>query len=369
MKCTLAMLVALAFPGAAFANQAAPPPPASHGERAAAPPSRAEVFAIPEPLRLAFQREVLGATRSPEGRLQKLVEFVFDERHLGMRYRADTTRTIAEAYATRELNCLTSTLLVVALARQAGLRAQGQQVRQVLAWGANGDIAVQSRHANAIVEVGDRKYTVDVDAREGAATTALQPISDDHLLALFHGNRAMELLVSGQPADAQRAIDAALRLAPDDPGLLNNAGVLAQRNGESLAAERHFLHALAGNPAEMSALSNLIALYEAKGDGTRAAHWRARAARALRKDPYYQYKLGRGMEQAGDYRRAAAQYRRASRLNPDEHLFQFALARVHARMGHRQAAERALVQAQALSDGETASRYANKPASLRKLRK
>ncbi|GAB1408095.1 hypothetical protein MASR1M8_20140 [Thermomonas brevis] len=368
MTRTLALLVLLlaALPPAtarAGTPVDAMPRPAEAGPLA--PPTRDAVFAIPEPLQQAFRRDVLEATRSPEGRLQKLVEFVFDERKLGVQYRADLTRTIGEAYAAREVNCLTSTLLLVALARQAGLRAHGQQVQQVLAWGANGDIAIQSRHANAVIEVGGRRYTVDVNAREGTATHALHPIDDDRLLALFHGNRAMELLVGGRLADARPSMEAALRLAPDDAGLLNNAGVIALRSGDASAAERLFLRAAQRNPREMSALSNLIALYEARGDGERAGAWKARADTLLRKDPYYQYSLGLKLEQAGHHAQAAAHYRRAIRLNPNEHLFQFALARAHAGMGNRRAAEYALAMAQSLSEGDPQSRYRGKLAALR----
>lgn len=339
--------------------------PVFAGEPTAAKPvAEADAFLIPPALRETFRREVIDATRSPEARLRKLVEFVFDDRHLGVQYRADTTRTIAEVYATREVNCLSSTILIVALAREAGLRAYGQQVDQILAWGANGDIAIQSRHANAVVEIGDRRYVVDVDAREGIATRAPHQISDTQLLALFHGNRAMEQLVDGRLADAQSSIDAALRLSPDDAALLNNAGVTALRTGDRSAALQFFQRAAARNPREISVLSNLIAFYEAGDDEAQAAVWRARAARILRRDPYYQYALGRKLEIAGRYSEAATQFRMAARLNDNEHLFQFGLARTYAQLGDMRRATRALSYARALSEGADRIRYGDKLAAL-----
>src|SRR5690606_34184035 len=118
--------------------------------------------------------------------------------------------------------------LVVALAREAGLNAYGQQIKRVLSWGSAGEIVMQSMHANAIIEVDRRRYVVDVDASDAtAATDALHPVSDGQLLALFYGNRAMELMVEGRQSQAKPWLDAALRHAPDDATLLNNAGVLS----------------------------------------------------------------------------------------------------------------------------------------------
>lgn len=348
-----------------MAMQSATPPLATAPDT---PPQVAEVTTIPDELQRAFERNVINVTRSPEARLHKLVEFVFDEGKLGVTYQPDTTRTIAESYQARKVNCLSSTLLIVNLARQAGLAAYGQQIDRTLSWSANGDIAFQSKHANAIIEVGERRYVVDVDSQEGIATNALRPITDQLLYALYYGNRAMELLASGNTGAARAWIDAALALAPDDAGLLNNAGIISLREGNIIRAEERLLAAIKAAPDDMSTLSNLIALYERAGNAAQAAQWRDRAGESLRGNPYYQYTLARQQELGGNYRTALKLYRRAARLTPNEHRFQFGIARTHFLMGNLHKAERALASARALSAGESQARYADKLAALKRMR-
>ena len=348
-----------------LALQVAPAAPVSGPVESPPPPE--QVLAVPQELRAAFRERVVDARRSPEQRLARLVEFVFDENGLGVEYQPDASLTVSEVYQARKANCLSSTFLILALAREAGLKAHGQQIDRVLSWGSTGEIVMQSMHANAIVEVERRRFVVDVNANDAtSATDALRPVSDQQLLALYYGNRAMELMVAGRQSDAKPWLDEALRHAPLDPTLLNNAGVLSLRTGDSDAAEKYFLSAIEQAPELMSGLSNLVGFYRNRGDHARVAMWQSRADRALRKDPYYQYTLGRQLELAGNYADAAKQYRRAVELNRKEHQFHFGLARVYFSMGDSRGADRELSVAYKLSLGNARDRYGDKLAALRK---
>lgn len=342
--------------------------PAPAGTAADLPPPPEQVMAIPADLRAQFRREVVDATPFPEARLQRLVSFVYAKSGLGVEYKPDATHTVAESFASREVNCLSSTLLVVALAREAGLRADGQQVDRIMTWGASGSTVIQSKHVNAVVRITEkREFVVDVDG-EGdlPIRDAPDPMSDAHLLALFYGNRAMELLLEDRLAEARLWLDAAFRQEPNDAGLLNNAGVLSLRGGDAEAAEAYFLKAIDRNPQELSALSNLVQLYRKQGD-SRAAYWGARADEVLRTDPYYQFTLGRQHELAGRYDEALRQYSRAVRLNRGEPRFRFGLARVHYLAGNYRKADRALEKAARLATGIERGQYQNKLAALRRL--
>ncbi|RZA21402.1 MAG: tetratricopeptide repeat protein [Lysobacteraceae bacterium] len=332
------------------------------------PPAPDQVMAIPDRLREEFRREVLDATRFPEARLEKLVAFVFNPSKLGVQYKADATQTVAESFDSRTVNCLSSTILIVALAREAGLQAEGQEVQRILSWGSVGETVVQSMHANAIVKVGDkRKFVVDVDSSDVLATDALNPVSDEQLLASFYGNRAMELMLAGRLVDAKAWLDSALRHAPDDAILWNNAGVLSRRMGDMATAEKYFLKAVAKNPRQMSVVSNLVALYRGRGDDAQSTLWQARADKILRNDPYYQFTLGQQLEQSGNFPEAVRQYRRAVKLNRNEHRFHFGLARVYYKLGEFRGAGRELALAEELSQGPVRDRYQDKLAALKKI--
>lgn len=343
------------------------PAPAAEPVPLDRPPSPEQVLALPEELERDFRELVVASTRSPEQRLNRLTDFMFDESGLALKYVPDATNTITEAYATREVNCLSFTLLFITLARKAGLQAYGQQIDRVVVWGLTGDMVMQSMHANAVATFDGRKFVADVAADGLSAPAANFRVSDEQLLALFYSNRAMELLTTGHVSEAQAWLDMALAQNGNDATLLNNAGVLGQRKGDVAGAERSYIRALEENPLLTSAYSNLIALYRAKGDSTRAEDWQQRAGKVLRKDPYYQFTLGRQQEKSGNYAEAIGLYRKAIRINGREPLFHFGMARVYYQLGQSRQAGAELIRARDLSGKEDRIRFQAKLDALSQL--
>lgn len=335
-------------------------------------------MAIPDDLRNAFRKQVLDTTNVPELRLRRMVAFMLDKNQLGLQYKADATNTVAESYRSRQVNCLSFTLMAVALAREAGLKAQGQQIDRILAWNLVGDVVMQNLHANAVVTLNDRNLMVK-DGRDfvlDIASTGLYTqdfivshykIDDEHMLASFYGNRAMELLAQGRMGDSTVWLSKALEINPKDAMFWNNAGVLSHRMGNLDAAESKFLRAANMNPRLMSAIYNLEALYRERGDVTRAAYWHARADSMLRNDPYYQYSLAERTARSGDYAGSIRYYKRAISLYKREHLFHFSLARAYYQIGRLRDADSELGIAQQMSDGADRQRYQAKREALHRM--
>jgi tetratricopeptide (TPR) repeat protein len=232
-------------------------------------PSPAQVMAVPPELRTQLQQQVIDAGGSGRSRLERLVGFLFQKPGLGMEYSADATLTVEQAYRARKANCLTFTLLTVALAHEAGLQAYGQELDDIVAWRVGGDIIYRFNHVNAGITIGRSRLTVDVARDLVVARKPPQPISDQHLLALYYNNRAAELLAAASPAAAAPYMAMALQLAPRYASAWANAGVLHLHQGDPLAAERDYLKALALDPANAGALMNLVALYRNNGDEAR----------------------------------------------------------------------------------------------------
>lgn len=334
-----------------------------------APSAPEQILAIPDQLHERFRKQVIETTRSPSLRLKRLVEFMFEPQGLGVEYDSGATHTVAETFRTRKANCLAFTLLTVALAREAGLDAYGQQIDRVLSWNVVDKVVLQSLHANAGVVIDDRHFVVDVASNEILASSVQHRISDERLLALYYDNRAMELMVAGRYAEARSWLDMALKYAPDDAAFLNNAGVLSQRMGDVAAAEGLFLSAADKDPRLTSALSNLVAFYQGAGDVARAAQWQARADKVMRSDPFYQFTLGQQKEQSGEFSEALDHYRHAVRLNRDEELFHFGLARAYFRLGRLRMANLELARAYDLSSGQDRMRYRGKLDALRQAKR
>lgn len=356
----LVMNAALALSGVAQAVSTevpvAPPPP---------PPE--QVMALPEPLREQFRQWVMARRSSPSARLDRMVEFMFSPEGLGMAYQYDATHTVAQAYATRRANCLTFTLLAVALAREANLEAYGQQIDETLAWRQEENTVFRTNHVNAGVLIHQRKLTVDVAWDLVIARHPPERIDDARLIAHYYNNRTAELMAQGRLDEALPYARTALALDPGYANNWSNAGVLHMRLGHPAEAERHYLQALALQPRNPGALFNLATHYERTGNAVLAARWQKQLREVQGRDPFHQFLLAAEYERKGDLARAAAHYKRAIRLYPDEHRFHFGLARVQFQLGQTRRAGKALARARELSDGQTSALYQAKLDTLRRM--
>lgn len=346
---------------------AAAPPPAV-GTAPAPLPAPEQIMAVPPDLQALLEARVLRRAHSRQKRLELLVDFVFDPDGLGLQYDLAATRTVEETFRSRAGNCLSFTLLFVALARQAGLYANVQEVGQVLVWYQEGDLTYDAGHVNARLRLGAEERTIDFDTNVLLARAGPKRISDRRALAHFYNNLGSDRLAAGDHVAATAALERALDLAPDFAPAWNNLGVLHARDGRADEAERAYLASLKLDRSNAPSLSNLVNLYERAGDSRQAQHYLHRLERARRADPFHQFMLAVHAEQRGDYHEAVSRYRRAIRLDGEAHPFHFGLARAYFLLGDTRRAQHALLLARALGkDDSTRNRYQAKLDSLRRL--
>jgi len=352
------MLSPIVLPAAVLPTAAAIPD--------AQPPARERIMAVPPELQARLRDEIVVAHPSQNERLQRLVEFMFEPQGLAMAYRGDATYTVEQSYATREANCLSFTLLFLALAREVGLDAYPQVIEETLGWDQRDSTIYRNIHINAGVRIAGQRFTVDVASDSVIARHHPAPVSDQRLLALYYNNQAVELLAQNRLKPALAYMAEALDLDPDYAAHWSNAGVLYLRNGDPAEAERAYTRALTLAPEHAGALFNMVGLYERTGDHKREAEFHRRLERVQQRDPFHHFLLAIDFEKNGNYRRAVEHYQRAIRLYPDEHRFYFALAKAYVQLGDIRRASRALLRAQAHSDGATRDLYQAKLESLRK---
>ncbi len=343
--------------GLAAALALSAPTPVVAGPQTAAP-TQAEIMAVPPALQAQFQDAVLAGQPSQATRLRRLVHFMFDPQDgLGMAYQEDATTSVAQAYATRKANCLTFTLLFLALARAAGLDAYPQEIGETLTWREAGGTIYRNNHVNAGVRIGGRQYAVDV---AGNSVLGLHPpvqVPDQRLMALYYNNLAIDRLEHGELPLAQHYMTTALALDPGYATHWSNAGVLRLRSGDVAGAGQDYAKALALDANNAGALFNMVELSRRLGDARREADYRQRLARVQQRDPLHHFLQASDFERIGDYPHAIEHYRRAIQLHGGEHRFHAALARAYLLAGDTRRAAKALDRAQALSDGDTRAAY------------
>lgn len=354
----LNMVAWLLMQGAALVT----PAPAAMPE--AVPPAPTEVTALAPDLKARVHR-VVGYGAHAETRLQRLGDFVFDADGLALQYSDDRTRTVAESVRDRKVNCLSFSLLFVALAREAGLDAYIQETDHALAWYADAGAVYRSGHVNVGVRIGARRMTVDIDQSILMTRGPPRRISDERALAHFYNNRGAELIREGHAEAARDHLVAALKSDPGFIGALNNLGVLDMRGREFTAARRGFQRALDGNPEHAATLYNLVSLFKRTGEPHQAEKYGQRLARVQQKDPFHQILLAMNDERQGDFAGAVGHYRHAIRLFGDDDRLFLALALAYIRLGDTRQAAEALTRARDVADAGDRDRYQAKLDRLR----
>lgn len=332
------------------------------------PPTVAQIMVIPAPLRQALRERVAARRADQLTRLGALIEFLFDERGMHLRYDDDATLTVAEAWEHRVANCLTFTLVTVALARELGISAYGQDLPDTLIWRQEDRTLYHATHVNAGVWIGRRRFSVDVASERVLTHHPPRRLEDARLLAQFYNNRSAELM-AGQQLDAALAhSQVALDLDRHYPTTWNNAGVVHLRAGRLAEAERFYRQAVTLDPDHASALSNLVNLLERQGRQALAQPFRERLQAAQQHNPFHHFLQALDLEQQQRYPEAIASYKRAIRLWDGEHRFHFGLARAYYLSGREGPASRALERARTLTSGPTQQLYQAKLAALKRPR-
>ena len=151
-----------------------------------------------------------------------------------------------------------------------------------------------------------------------------------HLLALVEGKR-------GAKAEAKRAFERALTLAPNDPQLHGNYANLLADTGEIDAALRHYDRALAAAAGFHDARYNRALLLQKTGRAAEALADLDLVARALPSDAKVQSARGTALRELGRLGEAAAAYDAALAVQPDRATALTGRARVALERGEDQA--------------------------------
>ena len=277
-------------------------------------------------------------------RLQSLQTSLFNTREFPFRYDNRRTLTAIEAYTEREGNCLSFTNLFVALARSLGIPATTALVLRVRGSEREGDLIVVNTHVVAVYQQAAQVTYYDFDQYRDRRPTAVRPLDDLWITALYLNNRGSDELRAGRPDQALALFEDTVRLAPEFAGGWGNLGVTRRRLGNTTGAFAAYEEALLVDPDNPTVLSNLAALYSSLGKEREARQALAVASVA---DASPHSLLVRGdLELAqGRAHDALSFYTRARRLDPNLGEAWLASARGALALGRERAARRYVAKA------------------------
>ncbi|MCB1048952.1 MAG: tetratricopeptide repeat protein [Acidobacteria bacterium] len=308
-----------------------------------------------------MQTYISGAISDTEGQKEKvyaLIDLIFSEKHLGLTYGNNRTRTASETFESRQGNCLSFTSMFVAMARHVGLSAQFQEVLDVSTYNKRGQVVVNNKHMNAIVMVNGRRLEVDFQPYAERKKHLTRIVSDAQAFAHFYNNKGAEAFADNHWDLSNAYFHAAMQVEPNFARTYSNYGVLLKRLGDLKGAEEAYLKALDLDDDEYTAMSNLAQLYEGIGRADLAEKFQRKVERHRNKNPYYHYSLALDDYDVGNYGSAIDHLKKALRLHPRESDFYHAIARAYWQTGDQKTARKNLELAErfAMSEEER-SRY------------
>ena len=327
MRSARFLLPALLAPAIAFA-QAAPQPVVDDGD----------IFTAPKEF-----REFVIKTTIPyhtwSAKTEGLARGIFGRKEdggLGITYANDKTRTVAEVWRDRKANCISLTAFYAAACKMIGGTVWFAEAPSVNLWVRHGDLIYNELHVVAAIPVNALNTVVaDFSPEIHAGAVHIRPIAEPRFRAMFHSNRAIEILQDQGPEAAIPEAEAALK---DDPGSgigWNTYGVIQKAMNQPARAEQAFLRALAIDPKNGVACGNLEGIYLDQGRSEEASKYRALGLELRDKDPYFHAFLAKEALGTGRIDDAVEQIKKALRLQKAEPDFYLILAQAELDRGRR----------------------------------
>lgn len=356
-----------------------------HYPAAAAPADRDAVFDFSPAMRAYANAELSAAARLRDPR-QALLDALYRQDKLRLRYDAGPTRNAAQAFEARAGNCLSLVIMTAAFARHLGVPVSYQSVQVDDTYSRSGGLVLISHHVNLVLgrRLTHSMYaggqnddmTVDFLPSDQLRGQRTQPLDEGTVLAMYFNNRAAEALADAQAAQTNSGSNnnssayawtrEALRQDPGYLPAINTLAVVYMRDGHLAEAEAALQHVLARTPQSTSTLSNLALLLERRGQVPEAQDVRQRLARLQPESPFLLFEQGQQALARGEYAQAREFFLRELRRQPDQPDVLFGAAQAEWRLGDTQRAAGHLQQALANSHSpRTRDLYAGKLAWLR----
>ncbi len=284
-------------------------------------------------------------------RLLALQDAIFNSKHgLGVEYGSSVTHSAAATFDGASGNCLSFTLLFVALARHLDLDVYFVEVDEVTGWSQRGNLGFSHWHMYAEVELDNGVVAVDFLPWADRRYRSRRRISEPRARAHYFSNVGAEALSAGDPRAAIEHLRHAIELDPEFRPAKVNLAVVYRRAGRVEEAEALLLDVLAVEPDNTVAAANLASLYILEGRRDEAQQWLSRRDAFLRANPFYHFRLGMHALQSGQPAEAREHFKRAIGRHPDEAVFFEQLATAQFQLGSTRKARASLKRALRMTD-------------------
>lgn len=315
-----------------------------------------ELFGLTKEMQV-FAETVTAKANNTDAKAEALHKALMTSTHYGGRgivYSAYNTITGREAFETRQANCLSYTLLFVAMARYVGLTAEVNEVILPPTWDMRaGGSYLFMRHVNAKVftprpqrtfarvvgtaDVSD--IVVDLEMRRFRPHYKQNILGKDLVAAQYYSNRGMELSAEGKSRDAFFYLRKALLMSDKPSYIWSNFGSFYRRQGLFAEAEAVYLHGLSINPRDYTIMHNMAGLYKEMGNTQKHQEYQRRVRIHRNANPYFMFKRAEEAVEKNDYDLALSLIKNAIKKEESEERFYQLAITIYEKRGDNESAQ------------------------------
>ena len=233
--------------------------------------------------------------KSEYARFRTLMKRLKENQFFVNQYDYSATYPADKTFALRRGNCVSYTTLFIALAREAGLKANYQMIRSKPTWNVESGYLIKNNHINVIIEdVFIPGYlvdgiTVDFNSVQPDEDESAKKITDDYALTLYYGNRAIDYLYLEDYESSFAYLKRAILTEPTNPDLWNNLGSLYSILESPKLSEQAFFVALQLDDDDETAISGVARSLEKQGRLVDGEVYARRVRRYQQRNAFYHF--------------------------------------------------------------------------------
>ena len=292
-----------------------------------------------------------------------LLELVFGSDMKAFAYAGGHSTVAADTWRNQRGDCLSLSIMTLALARALDLDAHVQEVRVPPTFDRRGSMEFLNAHVNVLLSndqplravkrwLPAADIVVDFEPQPGTRQRGTA-LNDSAVLARFLNNRAAEHMAVGRDGAAYAHFKAAIQADPLYAAAYNNLAQLYLRHGQVGDAETLLRRALALNAESDLALAALHGLLVSQGRLAEAQAYEQQLHAQRERDPYYWLGLGIDHLRHDRNRQAVRALEQAQQLSNGFEEVHRHLAIAYWRTGQAHKARDQLAVLLALGQGET----------------
>lgn len=321
--------------------------------------SEQDVFALDDDMR-AMVRQKLKIQRSVRERAIRLLEHIFESENINLQYQGGANLTARETYHSAMANCMSLTIMAYALAKEAGLEVDFQDIDVPEYWQRNGQYNMLTGHVNLVVKrkvdqpinsiiFNDTLLEIDFDPFVAKKTFTKRVISKKTMLAMFYNNKGAKALAEKDNDVAYAYFRAATKTDALFSSSWGNLAILYKRAGHTEHAKAAYLTAIKLDNNNNTAKDNYAMLLRKEGKYAEAEAIELEVLKTRVRNPYYYALLGNEALHRNALPSAMRHYKKAIQLDSKIDEFYIGLANVYYQMDNLGAARIAMRRAIAIN--------------------